>query len=135
MKDFRDRVEQRPPDPAEVADLLRQGHIAKALRKARVAGVVVQQEEVDATARAMFHAGRAGELLALIGTVDVKLPYGSTTLLTQAFEVGDYHTFLKQAHRLGAAAGFETQIAEAIAVIERRAPKEASAWRRKFGAA
>lgn len=134
MKDFRQRVVQRRPDRSEVTVLLRQGQLAKALRRARAAGFVILQEEVDATAKAMFRAGRAGELLAMIGTVDVKLPYDTTALLLRAFEAGDHHTFLKQAHRLGAAAGLEIRIEEAIAAIERRAPKEASAWLRKFGA-
>jgi len=134
MKDFRQRVVQRRPDRSEVTDLLRQGQLAKALRRARAAGFVILQEDVDATAKAMFRAGRAGELLAMIGTVDVKLPYDTTALLIRAFEVGDHHTFLKQAHRLGAAAALEIRIEEAITAIERRAPKEASAWRRKFGA-
>jgi hypothetical protein len=82
----------------------------------------------------MFSAGRAGELLAMIGTVDVKLPYDTTALLIRAFEMRDHHTFLKQVHRLRATAGFESQIQEAITAIEWRAPIEASAWRRKFGA-
>jgi hypothetical protein len=132
MKDFRDRIVLRSPERGEVAEVLHQGHIAKALRKARAAGVVIQQEDIDVTARKMFRAGRASELLALIGTVDVKLPYEVPMLLRRAFEVGDYHGFLKQAHRLGAAAGFESQIVEAIAAIGRRVPIEASSWRRKF---
>ena len=134
MKDFRQRVVQRPPERSEVTALLRQGGLAKALRKARAAGFVILQEEIDATAKAMFGAGRAGELLAMIGTVDVKLPYDTTALLIRTFEAGDHHTFLKQAHRLRATAGIESRIQEAITAIERRAPNEASAWRRKFGA-
>jgi hypothetical protein len=134
MKDFRQRLVQRPPERSEVTSLLRQGALAKALRKARAAGFVILQEEIDATAKAMFGAGRAGELLAMIGTVDVKLPYDTTTLLIRAFEAGDHHTFLKQAHRLRTTAGLESRIQEAITAIEQRAPNEASAWRRKFGA-
>ena len=108
--------------------------MAKALRKARAAGVIIPQEEIDATAKAMFRAGRAGELLALIGSVDVRLPYDTTTLLVRAFDSGDHHTFLKQAHRLGVSEELAPRIQEAIVVIERRAPKEATAWRRKFSA-
>jgi hypothetical protein len=134
MKDFRPRVVQRCPDRSEVTDLLRQGQLAKALRRARAAGFVIPQEDVDATAKAMFRAGRTGELLAMIGTVDVKLPYDTTAMLIRAFVAEDYHTFLKQAHRVGAAAGLEGRIEEAITAIERHAPKEASAWRRKFRA-
>jgi hypothetical protein len=134
MKDFRQQVVRRPPDRSEVTALLRQGGLVKALRRARAAGFVISQEEIDATAKAMFVAGRAGELLAMIGTVDVKLPYDTRTLLIRAFERRDHHTFLKQALRLNATAGFERQIQEAITALERRAPIEASAWRRKFGA-
>ena len=134
MMDFRQRVVQRPPERSEVIDLLRQGRLAKALRKARAAGFVILQEEIDATAKAMFSAGRAGELLAMIGTLDVKLPYATTALLIRALEAGDYHTFLKQAHRLRVTVGLESQIQGAITAIERDAPNEASAWRRKFGA-
>jgi hypothetical protein len=134
MKDFRQPVVQRRPDRSDVTDLLQQGQLAKALRRARAAGFVFPRQDLDATAKAMFRAGRAGELLTIIGTVDVKLPYDTTALLIRAFETGDHHTFLKQAHRLAAAAGLEIRIKEAITAIERRAPKEASAWCRKFGA-
>ena len=134
MKDFRQRVVQRPPERSELTDLLSQGQLAKALRKARAAGFVILQEEIDDTAKAMFRAGRAGELLSIIGTVEAKLPYDTTALLIRAFEAGDHHAFLKQAHRLRATAGLENRIQEAITAIERRAPDEASAWRRKFGA-
>lgn len=135
MEDFRHRVVRRRPDRSDVGRLLRQGQLAKALRSARAAGVVIGQDEIDATAKAMFRAGRAGELLALIGTVDVRLPYDSVVLLRRAFEAGDHHTFLKQAHRLHSSTGLEVEIEQAITAIARRAPKEASAWRGKFGAA
>lgn len=132
MKDFRRQVVQRPPEYSEVIALLRQGALAKAVRKARAGGFVIPQEEIDATAVGMFHAGSAGALLAMIGTMNVKLPYDTTALLIRAFEAGDHHAFLKQAHRLRMASGLESQIQEAIIAIERRAPYEASAWRRKF---
>ena len=133
MKDFRERVVPRLPDRSDVTDLLRKGHLPKALRRARAAGFVIPQGDLDAAAKAMFRAGRAGELLAMIGTVNIKLPYDTTDLLIRAFEVGDHHTFLKQAHRIGVVAGLEIRIEEAITTIERRAPKEAAAWRQKFG--
>ena len=75
MKDFRQRVVQRLPDQSEVTETLRKGQLGKALRKARAAGLVIPQEDIDATAMEMFRAGRAGELLAMIDKVDVKLPY------------------------------------------------------------
>ena len=132
MKDFRNRLVERGPDPEEVRQLLNKGQLTKALRKARAAGIVIRQEDIDAAAQAMFRAGQAGELLAMIGKVGVKLPYDITALLIRAFEVGDHHTFLKQAHRLGAGSGLKIQIEQAIMAIGRRAPNEASAWRRKF---
>ena len=134
MEDFRNRVVRRPPERSEVVDLLGQGQLAKALRKARAAGIVISQEEIDDTARAMSRAGCVGSLLALIGTVEVKLPFDATELLIRTFEVKDYHAFLKQANRLGITTGLESRIQEAITAIERRAPREAGAWRHKFGA-
>lgn len=133
MKEF---LPQAPPRPtrSDVNDLLRQGQLAKALRTARAAGLMIPQEEVDATAKAMFRAGRAGELLAMVGAVNVKFPYDTNALLIRAFEAGDHHAFLKQAHRLGAREGLERRIEEAITAIGQRAPMEASAWRRKFSA-
>jgi hypothetical protein len=132
MKDFRQQVVLRPPDRTEITDLLRQGKLAKALRKARAAGFVIPQEEIDATAKTMFRGKLAGPLLAMIGQSDINLPFDITTLLIRTFEVGDHHTFLKQAHRLRVTAGIESQIQEAITAIERRAPIEANAWRHKF---
>lgn len=132
MKDFRNQVVQRPLDHSAVIDLLRQGHLAKALRKARTAGISISQSEIDSTARTLFDAGRAGELLAMIEKVEVNLPYDKEALLIRAFSAGDYHTFLKQAYRLNASRGIEGRIREAIEAVELRAPLEASAWRRKF---
>ncbi len=131
MKDFRMQVVDRPLD-TRVAEELRTGNLTKALRCARPAGIVVSQEDIDAIAKAMFRAGRTSELLAMIGKFDVRLPYDARELLLRAFKAGDYHGFLKQAHRLGAAAGLESTIWEAIAAVERNAPQEADAWRRKF---
>lgn len=134
MKDFRERVVQSPTKISEVTDLLHSGQLVKALRKARAAGLTISQANIDATAKAMFDKGRAGELLSIIDTLDVRIPYNVEALLIRAFEARDYHTFLKQTHRLRAAAHLEPQIEEAISVVERRAPKEAAAWRRKFSA-
>ena len=133
MKDFRQQVVQHRPDESEVTDLLRKGRLRKAFRKARAAGFVIPQEDIDATAIAMFRSGRAGELLALVGKEDVKLPYDITSLLIRAFEAKDYHTFLKQVYRLDQKAKHEVRIKEAIMVIEKSAPWEASAWRHKLG--
>lgn len=132
MKDFRHRLVRHTTHPSEVTALLRKGQLAKALRKARQAGVPVSQEQIDSTARAMFRAGRAGELLAMIGSVDVKLPFDTVTLLNRSYEVGDHHTFLKQAHRLAASVGLEQRVTDAILAIAHRAPEEAAIWRRKF---
>ena len=133
MKDFRLVVTPvRPPERSDVEDLLKKGQLAKALRAARAAGIVVTDDEIDATARKMFLSGRVGELLAMIGNVNVKLPHDTGALLLRAFEVGDHHTFLKQAHRLGMCSGLEGEINKAIGAIEVRAPREANDWRRKF---
>ncbi|MCL4852923.1 MAG: hypothetical protein KJZ78_16310 [Bryobacteraceae bacterium] len=80
----------------------------------------------------MFRSGRAGELLSLVGSPSLQLPFDTPTLLRRAFAARDYHTFLKQAHRLGLGEGFEKEIGQAIAAIEARAPREAAAWRRKL---
>jgi hypothetical protein len=80
----------------------------------------------------MFRSRRAGELLSLVGTTRLKLPFDTPTLLRRAFEAHDYHTFLKQANRLKLSEGFEREIAQAIEAIEARAPGEAVAWRQKF---
>ncbi len=133
MKDFRQRIVQRRPDQSEIEDLLRKGVLGKALRKARAAGVIIPQENIDATAMEMFRANRAGELVAMVGKVDVDLPFSTTQLLLRVFDAEDYHTFLKQAHRLGVGTKHETRVKEAIAVVERTAPLEAHTWRRKFG--
>ena len=133
MRDFRPRLKQRRPGQAEVMETLRKGQLAKALRKARAAGVVVRQEHIDAAALAMFRAGRTGELLAMVGRVNVKLPYDVNTLLARTFETGDYHTFLKQVHRLGMWATQRDQVDKAISTMEKNAPSEAVAWRKKLG--
>lgn len=135
MKDFRQQVKamQRNPSKSEIIELLQKGHLKKAIRKAQVAGLVIPQEEIDATAVAMFRSRRAGELLAMIDKVEIKLPYNATSLLIRAFEVGDYHNFLKHVHRLGMKAQHEERIKEAIKGIEQNAPLQANTWYRKLG--
>ena len=133
MTDFRQRVRQCRPDRSDVMDMLRKGQLAKALRKARAAGIEIRQQDIDTAITAMFHAGRAGELLAIAGKMDVTLPYDVCTLLIRTFEARDYHTFLKQVHRFGVASEHEDRIDEAISVVAQRAPSEASGWRIKLG--
>ena len=132
MRDFRPRVVQRRPSQSEIAEILRKGQLKKALRKARVAGFVIAQEDIDATAKAMYRSGRAGELLATIGTLDIKLPYDTTTLLIGAFDAGDYHNFLKHVHRLEMSPQHGKRIKVAIARIKQNAPREADSWYRKL---
>ena len=133
MIDFRQRVRQRRPDRSEIMDTLSKGQLAKALRKAKSAGVEIGQQEIDVTVSAMFRAGRTGELLAIIGKMDVSLPYDECTLFIRTFEARDYHTFLKQVHRLGVASEHRARIEEAISVVAERAPSEAADWRTKLG--
>ena len=132
MKDFRPRLVARLPGPGLIQELLRQGKLQKAIRKARALGMTLPQTEIDAAARVMVRNHRAGELLSYIGVLEIKLPYDVATLLRKAFEAKDYHTFLKQAHRLHVKAGFETEIDLAIRAIELRTKTEAAAWLRKF---
>jgi hypothetical protein len=132
MKDFRPEVVHRAPSRKDVEDLLKKGLIAKAIRKAKKASIAITQEQIDAASKFMYLHGRAGELLSLIGSVDVRLPYDPLTLLVRAFDSHDYHTFLKQAHRLGITEGLTDRICTAIADIETRAPREAESWRLKF---
>lgn len=133
MKDFRQHVVKRSPDLSEITEILRMGQLGKALRKARAAGIVISQSDIDATAMAMFRGSRAGELLAMIGKIDVKLPFDVSELLIRTFETRDYHTFLKQIHRLDMGAEHHDRVTKAIDAIERTARLEASAWRRKLG--
>lgn len=132
MKDFRTQVVHKPPTLADVEILMKEGQLAKALRKARTAGLQIPQSEIDAAAVKMFHSGRAGELLALIGEPGLQLPCDTGTLLKRAFEAHDHHTFLKQVHRLGLGKAFAKEIEHSIVAIEARAPQEAAAWRQKF---
>ena len=132
MRDFRERVTQRPPDKSDIDEALRTGQLGKALRKARTAGIAIDQTDIEATARTMFHTGRAGVLLSMVGTVDVRLPFDVQTLLVRAFEGGDYHNFLKHVHRLGVAAQHEDRVKAAIGAVQAKAPREAKAWRKKL---
>ncbi len=120
------------PGASELETLLEQGQLTKALRKAKAAGLPLSQERIAAAATKMLRSGRAGELLSLVGSPGITLPFDAPTMLRRAFEGRDYHGFLKQAHRLGMIQGLERDIGQAIAAIEAHAPREAAAWRRKF---
>ena len=132
MRDFRPQLVQRRPTQLEITEILRKGQLKTAIRKARVSGFVIPQEEIDATAKAMFRSGRAGELLATIGKLDIEIPYDTNTLLIRAFDDGDYHNFLKHVHRLGMAPQHRKRIKQAIARIKQNAPLEANSWYRKL---
>ena len=103
MRDFRERLVQHPPSESQIRSILQKGHLKKALRKARSAGIHIRQEEIDTVAKAMFLSGRAGELLSMDAEIGIEIPYDATTLLIRAFEKKDYHNFLKHGHRLGLA--------------------------------
>jgi hypothetical protein len=135
MKDFRAQVVQKSPTLADVEVLLKEGQLAKGLRKARAAGLRVPQHEIDSAAVKIFRSGRAGELLALIGAPGLHLPFDAPTLLKRALDGHDHHTFLKQVHRLGLGNAFAQEIEHSIVAINARAPQEAAAWRRKFSLA
>lgn len=130
-------VEEQPspqdPRTAIIERHLDRGRIAKALKQARSAGIVLKRDQIDSAARALFDSGSVGELLSLVGRIDVKLPFDTTTLLTRAFDKEDYHTFLKQVLRLGLEAEFTSEIRDAICMIRKRNEKEAGEWSQKFG--
>ena len=134
MKDFRSRIVERAPTRSEVEHLLQKGDLAKALRKAKKARIKITQNEIDTAAKKAYSAGRAGELLAMVGVdkYEVRFPFEKRELLILAFESRDYHTFLKQAHRLRVREGIETYIEAAILAIDKRRPEEAASWRKKF---
>ena len=69
---------------------------------------------------------------AVVGSAGIRLPFEKRELLIRSFESRNYHTFLKQAHRLRVREGIETHIEEAIAAIYQRRPEEAASWRKKF---
>ena len=133
MKDFRRRIIERRPNQAQIREDLQKGHLKKALRKARATGLAIPEQDIEAIVKEMFRSGRAGELLAMIGKVEIEIPYDVSTLLSRAFDVGDYHNFLKHVDRLGIANEHRERIREAIGSIKSKAPLEASAWERKFG--
>ena len=134
MKDFRSRIVERAPTRLEVENLLEKGDLAKALRTAKRAKIKVTQDEIDAAAKKAYSGGRSGALLAMVDVAkyDIRLPFEKRELLVRSFESRDYHTFLKQAHRLRVREGIETHIEEAIAAIYQRRPEEAASWRKKF---
>jgi hypothetical protein len=132
VQDFRARLVKHPPDSTVIPELLAQGQLSKAIRKARALGATIPQEEIDRTATIMLQKHRATELLSLIGNQEVRLPYDAPTLLRAAFKARDYHGFLKQAHRLHVKAGLEKEIQEAIDAVAQGAPLEGASWQRKF---
>jgi hypothetical protein len=129
MKDFRGLVENRAPTPQEIADLLQNGQLSKALRKATAAGINLPQPDIDGAVERMYRSGRAGELLANVGIV--LMQYDAATLLRRALEVRDYHGFLKHAYRLQRT-DMVGEIESAISAVQQNAPNEAAGWRRKF---
>jgi hypothetical protein len=90
----------------------------------RTAQRALPQAEIDAAPDAMVRNRRAGELLSRIRVLEVRLPFDVATLLRKAFEAKDYHTFLKQAHRLRVRARFEKEIELAIHSSDERRQKQ-----------
>lgn len=132
MKDFRTILVKREVTDSDLAELLTAGLLAKAFRLAKASKRTISEDDIANAARDLFRKGRTGELLSLIGTMEVVLPFSAQELLLRAYELRDYHTFVKQAVRLGCVAGLETQLSAALAFIGERAPIEAAAWRRKL---
>src|ERR1700722_10038842 len=107
MKDFRARVIKKAPNTADIKRFLDEGRLAVGLRNARSVGFEISQHDIDAVAMRMFRAGKIGELLSLSRIPDLHLPIDVRTLLRECFDLRDYHTFLKQVHRLGLADLFQ----------------------------
>ena len=134
MKDFRDIVSKIPSSEyhsSAIKQMLAEYQLNKALKLAKKWGIRIPKDDFDNVVRRMYQR-QPSTLLAMLGTIDIQLPYSVDDLLISAFKVGDYHGFLKQSYRLGVIKGFESQISDAIDAINKRNPQEAVAWRTKF---
>jgi hypothetical protein len=139
VQDFRERLTPRIPANETIADvdrLLQQGRMMRALRMARRIGVSEEDMRTRTIAAAtyMYQHKQVGEVLSAIATHGVDVGYSVETLLRRLYDYRDYHTFLKQAHRLSVRGELLPEIESAINHLrERGRADEAAAWARKFG--
>lgn len=133
MRDFRPqiKIKSRHEEILEILKLLKAGCLGKALRRAKRIEYIIPQERIDQSARKLFRSRQFGTLLSLIDRIQVNLPYDTDLLLIRTFNQRDYHSFLKQVHRLGRVSRHAPRVHQAIAAIYKSQPSEASDWFRK----
>lgn len=125
-----------PPDRETISLLFQQGDFHSAPQACKKSGYQITefQKDIEIGARKMLMSHRTGELLSFIYKHEIKVQYETPMLLKAVFETGDYHGFLKNAHRFKIYKGLETEIEKSITFLINKGQKaDAEGWQRKFG--
>jgi hypothetical protein len=134
LKQFKPK-ETPPPSREEISRLFQKGDFHSAAQQCRKAGNELGefQDDIEAGARRLLLSHRPGELLSFIYLHHIHVQYEVPVLLKAAFDIGDYHGFLKNAHRFGIYSGLAQQINLAIEHLRSKGQSaDAEAWARKF---
>jgi hypothetical protein len=124
-----------PSTGEEISRLFQKGDFQKAIQQAKKIGepLCSFQADIEAGARKLLLSRRSSELLSTIYRNAIIVQYDLTTLLSAAFDAGDYHGFLKNAYRFKVHAGLDDKITGAIdCLMKKNQIHDAQAWQRKF---
>ncbi|HQF37267.1 MAG TPA: hypothetical protein PLL26_06560 [Candidatus Dojkabacteria bacterium] len=119
----------------EIRKLCTKGDLNNARKQCKKAGYQFNDftNEINIGARKMVISHRTGELLSFIYNYEIKVEYDIPTLLNNLYELPDYHSFLKNAHRFKIYKGLEDKIDDAInQLLKKGQTADAEGWRRKI---
>lgn len=119
----------------EISRLFRKGDFHNAVQQCKKAGYQLDdfQSDIEDGVHKLLLSHRSSEALSFIYQHGVTVQYDILTLLIAVFDAGDYHGFLKNAHRFKVYAGLGDKIKLAIDHLMNKGQiADAQAWQRKF---
>ena len=124
-----------PLNKSQISELFRKGDFHNASQQCKKANyqLIDFQADIDAGIQKLSLAHRANEALSFIYKHKFSTKHDVKNLLLSTFNAGDYHSFLKSAHRFEVYEGLEENIDLAInALLEKGQTHDAVGWKRKF---
>ncbi len=127
--------ETSPVSREEIGRQFQKGDFHNASQQCRKAGYQLAdfRSDIEIGIHKLLLSRRPGEVLSFLHKNRSVVPADIPSILRTAFEIGDYHGFLKNAHRFGIYHGLEDSIVLAIENLAKRGQSaDAQAWQRKL---
>jgi len=134
LKEFKPQ-DPAPLDKTQISRFFQKGDFHNGVQQCKKANysLIDFQSDIEAGIHKLSLSRRTSEALSFIYKYKFPTKHDIKELLLIAFNTGDYHGFLKNAHRLEFYEGLEEKISHAIKVLyEKGQTHDANGWQRKF---